>query len=378
MTRSAFAAARSRSAASLFCLAIAAGCTSRHDLLAASDPTGTGGATTASTSTGGSGGAGHGGGAAGQGGAGGGTTTGSGAAGGTGGAGGGAKDAGPPGPTALTVVNGINDYASVRVCFLGSPGGENGGAMPWPAGGLPFGHAQAVDLASVIPAEVDVRPVVLAGDLAQTVGKTCAELLAATPPGVVATALPIVPKSAFVSGKSLIMVPLGCLGGPTHVDAAQALACGSSYSVDTPTASLAVVAASRAVNPGRVSLQVVHANAALPTVDVRVTPGADGAAPWQLASGLSLGSVGPVPPFTELDRIGYGKLDQATLTTLAPGDSTPTSATLIAPLLAQAGIDAADFADGAGFTLVAVGGYPGLAAGPWWHALTYAVIRTVP
>ncbi len=360
-------------------VALAAGCSNRHDLLAASDSSGAGGAaattTSTATTTGSAGGGGYGG-AGGQ--PGGGGTTSSSATGGAGGAGGSAVDAGPPGPTTLTIVDGVADYPSVRLCLIGHPGGENGDAPPWPAGGLPFAHAEAVDVTDVIPAGVDVRPTVIAGDLAKTLGKTCSAILAAPPEGVVTAALPVVPRSAFTSGKSLVMVPMGCLGGPAHVDASMKLACGDAYGPDAPTASLALVAVYHAADPGHVSLQVVHADLALPMVDVRVTPGTDGAAPWQVASSLSLGSVGPVPPFDDLDQVAYGALDKAFLSTHAPGDSTPTSATPIAPLLAQAGLDATDFVDGAGFALVAIGGYPGVQPAPWWHGLTYAVIRTAP
>jgi hypothetical protein len=358
------------------------GCKGRHDVLATSDTgTGAGGGTAAGGAGGGA--TGHGGSStSGHGGAGG-QITGGGGTGttGSGGAGVGGADAGPPGPTTLTVVAGVNDYPSLRLCFLGYPGGENGDAQPWPAGGLPFGHGQAVDVAKDLPAGVDVRPWVIAGDLAQAAGKTCGALLGAPdggPPGLVTMALPVVPKSAFTSGRSLLLVPMGCLGGPTHVDASQTLACGASYAPDAPTASLAVVAMSRAVDPAHVGLQVVHADVAMPEVDVRVTPGLDGAAPWQVAPSLSLGSIGPAPPFTQLDAATYGSLDKAKVTTHNPGDPTPTSATLVAPLLAQAGLSAKDFADGSTFTLVAVGGYPGMPAGPWWQALTYAVVRAAP
>jgi hypothetical protein len=363
--------------AALGAVAVALGCSGRHDLLAATDSTSGGDATTSSTSStssSASGGAGHGG----AGGHGGGATATGGGGAGAGGAGTGGADAGPPGPTTLTIVNGVNDYASVRLCFLGHPGGEGGGAAPWPQGGLPFAKAHEASIASVIPASVDVRPTVLAGDLAQTLGMTCDEILAAPPDGVRAAALPIVPKSAFTSGKSLVMVALGCLGGPDHVDASMKLGCGDAYTPVTPTASLAVVAVSRASDPSHVGLQVVHASLALPMVDVRINPGTDGAAPWQVASSVSLGSVDPVPPFADLDVVAFGALDKAFLSTHAPGDSTPTSATPFGPLLAAAGLEGKDFVDGAGFALVAVGGYPGVQPPPWWHALTYAVIRTAP
>jgi len=47
-------------------------------------------------------------------------------------------------------------------------------------------------------------------------------------------------------------------------------------------------------------------------------------------------------------------------------------------VLANGPVAAGDVIDGEGFTLVAVGAYPGLTPGPWWHALTYALVRSDP
>src|SRR5690242_16122543 len=102
-------------AASLFGVLFALGC-SDHSALAPDPPT-----TAASSATSsGSGGSGAGG------------------AGGDDGAGGGVVE--PSGPTQLTIVNGVNDYDAIRLCFVPYPDGDGSEVSPWPAGaqGLTF------------------------------------------------------------------------------------------------------------------------------------------------------------------------------------------------------------------------------------------------
>jgi hypothetical protein len=290
----------------------------------------------------------------------------------------------PSGPTKLTLVNGVNDYDAVRLCFLPFPGDTGETESPWPPGGqgLAFAAAQVIDpIASVIPEGSDVHTYVIGGNLDVTVGKTCAEVFelaqGASPPVVVAP-LPVLPKSAFTADKSLLLVTTGCLGGPGHTDAAEALACGASYTAETPTAGLVALGMSRIKTPSRVSLQAAHAAVALPTVDIRVRTGTQEPKDWIIAPLLSHGSIGPKPPFDSLRSSGFGSIEASHILTTVPGDTYPTSATSMSSIFAKSSIKAADFLDGEGFVLVAVGGYPGTAAGPWWHALTYALVRGDP
>jgi hypothetical protein len=317
---------------------------------------------------------------------------------GTGGEGGGGGDEGggggeggeggsvvePSGPTKLTLVNGVNDYDAVRLCFLPFPGDSGEGESPWPPGGqgLAFAGAQVIDpIPSVIPEGSDVRTYVIGGNLDVTVGKTCAEVFdlaeGASPPVVVAP-LPVLPKSVFTADKSLLLVTTGCLGGPGHTDAAEALACGASYTAETPNPGLVALGMSRIKTPSHVSLQAAHAAVALPTVDIRVRTGTQEPKDWIIAPFLSHGSIGPKPPFDSLRSSGFGSIEASHILTTVPGDTYPTSATAMSSIFAKSSIKAADFVDGQGFVLVAVGGYPGTAAGPWWHALTYALVRGDP
>lgn len=311
----------------------------------------------------------------GAGGAGGDATTSS----GSGGAGTGGVDAGPPGPTELTIVNGVADYDAIRICFVPYP--EGPGGMPWPSttAGLAFAGARVIDrIDQVLPSDVDVRPYVLAGDLAETAGKTCDQILALNEPALIVAPLAVLPAPVFASGKSVLLVPTGCLGGPGHTDPGEVLGCGLNYTEDTPTAGLVALGMSRQTDQGGVSFQVVHASASMPVVDVGITPGFDAAPESKLTTALSPGAIGPQPPFAGLNFAELGILSQVKLKTYDPGDTYPTSAVLFQSVLANDGLGESDIVNGEGFVLVAVGGHPGVPAGPWWNAHTYVIVRADP
>ena len=317
------------------------------------------------------------------------TSTGQGGAGGEGGAGGaGGAGAGTPvepaGAPKLTVVNGVNDHEAIRICFVPYPGSDGSGVLPWPssAAGLPFAEGAAIaPIDAVAPPGEDVQIHVVAGDLGATAGLDCAEILALSAGGqgsVVAAALPVVPASAFVAERSLLLVPAGCLGGPGHSDPAEIAGCGPGYSAETPTASLVAAPMSRVTEADRIGFQVVHASAATPKVDVRLATAGD-ASMWLVAPGLGFGSIGPFPPFLTLDALELGIASQAEIRTYAPGQTTaPSSVVSMGQVLEGSAVSAADLVDGRGFVLVAVGAAPGVAEGPFWHALTYALVPADP
>ncbi|AUX39233.1 hypothetical protein SOCE26_006170 [Sorangium cellulosum] len=339
-------------------LAAAAGCTQDHDLLARDPPS--------AASTSGSGG--------------GPDATGSGAT--TTGAGGGAVE--PPGPTELTVVNGVSDHDAIRICFLAHPDGTGAGVAPWPsaAAGLEFARAEGVEpLAPTIPEGASVRAHAIAGDLRATEGLDCAEILAlAAEPGapVVAAALPVLPASVFTEERSLLLVATGCLGGEGHTHESEKQACGDAYTIDTPTAGLVAVAMSRRTTFERVGLQVAHASAATPVVDVQLTLGQSGASGLTLAQALSFGAIAPFPPFTGLARDDLGALEQLTVETYDPIEAKVTASVPMDEILANSDVTATSIADGEGFVLVAVGAAPGTARGGFWRALTYTLLRADP
>lgn len=294
---------------------------------------------------------------------------------GTGGTGG--IDTGPAGPTALTIVNGINDYPAIRLCF--SPG-----ETPWPASsaGLAFAASAVVDpISASIPIDGDVTPWAIGGDLSLTQGKTCSEiqaLAAADPAKLVAAPLALIPKSVWQSEKSLLLVPYGCLGGPTHDDPNVKSACGTSYSPSTPTATIALASMSRLGDLGHVSLQVAHASAAMGEVDVGLQPNLTNATPHGVVYGLSQGAVGPTPPFALYTAAELGPLDGVQILTYTPNTTQMSSTTLLSSVLANGGVGQDEIENGARLVLVAVGAAPGVPAASFWHALTFTLVKADP
>ena len=312
----------------------------------------------------------------------------------------------PSGPTKLTVLNGINDYDAIRVCFVPYPEGPE--VDPWPSSpaGLAFKKAVTVDPPSSLSVGgADVQPHVLAGDLSAIAGMSCSEALAlaasggggggaggsggsggsggagggqGAPPPIVVSAMPVIPASVFEAEKSLLLAFFGCIGGPDHADGTEGLGCGFSFTPTTPTASLTLVAMSRITDPDKISLQFVHASAAMQPSDIRITPGFDNVVDVPVAKALALGGLGPKPPFTGLARVDYGSLSKVALKTFAPNDVYPTSALFLQDALANGGLQDTAFQNGASFTIVAIGGYPGVSFPSFWRPFTYVMIPSDP
>jgi hypothetical protein len=332
---------------------------------------------------------------------------------------GGAGAGEPDGPTKLTVVDGVNDYDAIRICFLPYPAGDPA-AMPWPASfaGLAFAHAATLDPAS-LPAGTDIRPTVLGGDLTQIAGKTCEQAIALAaaqasaggsggaggkggaggmgaggaggagagaggsdagppPPVVIASPLAVLPASVFTAKRSLLLAPIGCMGGPGHSGGNAALACGFSYTPDHPTVDLVALGMSRIPNVVHVSLQVVNAAVPLQPTDIHITPGISMAPEAVLATSLPTGGIEPKPPFAKLTLGELGALDQVHLRTYLPMQMFMTSDTPLTEAFANGTVKQADLANGSNYVLVTVGAYPGVGAGPFWHKLTYTLIKADP
>ncbi len=333
---------------------LAGACTQSHDLGVDTTSSGTGGAGGASTTT---------------------TTTTGGAATTT------PFDAGlvePSGPTALTVVNGINDYDAIQLCFLP-------GETPWPGpAGLAFAGAKTVSLSTDLPAGSDVTPWVIAGDLSATAGMTCDQILALAQPGdggappIVAAPLGVISQAVLASQRSLLLVPIGCMGGPAEDGGVNMSACGTAYSPSTPTTGVVFLAMSRITDPAHVALQVVSASVTFPTMDFRLLPNMSGAMERMVVPSLSAGAIGPYPPFTGLALADLGSLSGVQLHTFSNGATMPTSTVMLSDVLATSPVSASGVTNGAGLVLVAVGSAPGVAAGSFWHKLTYALIQADP
>jgi hypothetical protein len=114
-------------------------------------------------------------------------------------------------------------------------------------------------------------------------------------------------------------------------------------------------------------------------VDVQLTPGLNSAVGSLVAPELSLGAIGPFPPFLELAGAEYGSFAQVVLQTFVPQTTTmPTSTVMMSEVLSHSEVLAAEFTDGRGFVLVAVGAGPGAPGGGFWHPLTYTMVRADP
>ena len=365
----------SRVAPFLFLTAALSACAREHDLGVGTTSSATGAGGASSTATGSTGSM---------------STSGSNSGGAsTTGPGSGAGGAEPVGPTRVTIVNGVNDYDAIRVCFIPYPGGD-AAAKPWPAAasGLPFARGAVLDLATDIPAGTDVRPTIFAGDLAKIAGMTCnqAAAVALAESGdaglqtLVAAELAVLPAQVFTSEKSLLLAPIGCIGGPGHEGPSAALACGFSYTPATPTIDLIALGMSRKTEPNHVALQVVNASVALQPTDIGITSAIQQSMSLPLATMLPTGGIEPKPPFTKLTLNEYGPLDKVSLKTYLPGQGTMfvTSDTPLGEAFQNGTVSSLQVENGGGYVLVAVGAYPNIPAGDFWHKLTYSLVKANP
>jgi hypothetical protein len=280
----------------------------------------------------------------------------------------------PPGATKLTFVNGIVDEDSMRFCLVKYPDGP-ASEHPWPsAAGLAFAAAGTIDINSVVPngSDVEVRAVV--GSASDVGSHDCAELTTAR--GVSMLSLGVVPASAFEAGKSLLLVSYGCVGGPTHKDGMQALACGPGYTPTTPTAALALGFMSRLGSEQAVRMQFVDAIAAMTQpAQVAVVPGFDNLAGQQVVAHWTLGAILPFPPFDELSLDELGALPKAKLEVRPFGN--PTTVTF-AQAFNGSELSLGAVKNGDSLVFVAVGAQPGVPVTPLWHPATFTVVAADP
>jgi hypothetical protein len=230
---------------------------------------------------------------------------------------------------------------------------------------------------------VDVRPHIIAGDLSQIAGKTCGQVLALAagdPSPIVVTPLAVLPAQVFTSNRSLLLAPIGCLGGPGHDGPSATLACGFSYTPATPTATLVALGMSRKTDPFHLSFQVVNAATALQPSDVQLRPGFDMSTDVLLAKNVSTGEISPKPPSMALTLATLGPIEKVMVETFLPMQQQMflTSSTPLGEAFAHGTVPMADFDDGAGLVLIAVGSYPGVDPGGIWHKLTFAMVKADP
>ncbi|HEX2871354.1 MAG TPA: hypothetical protein VHP33_08860 [Polyangiaceae bacterium] len=273
-------------------------------------------------------------------------------------------DVEPPGANVLTIVNGIVDAPSVRICFARV--GENGETEAFVGSPLPeLGYA-----ASTVLLEVDglsliddvIQPWVIAGQLSLLKKLSCEDAVAlaqaeeakVTPipeepveagqggeggvghggaaavpgsaaeagaggageplefPALRARALAALPAGTVNIGRSILMVLSGCIGGAAYTDHIETAVCGNDYTPQTPTLQPIVVKLSRQLSFDKVGLQAVHASAATASLDIRAS-GDSGAVSLVFATDVTFGAIEPRPAALRfspaelgVDQLNYG------------------------------------------------------------------------
>jgi hypothetical protein len=285
----------------------------------------------------------------------------------------------PPGPTRLTLVNGIVDTDAVRLCFMAHPT-PSGGELPWPSvQGLPFARAATIDpIFDVVPDGTDVELWVVAGNLAATGGVSCADLIATPPTDVQVRSLAVVPESALLEEKSVLLVPSGCVGGPGHTDAQEETICGPGYSETNGNATLVAGFMSRLGNLSKVSLQFVHASAAMPDTVLRLAPAISSAAAQLVVGSFSFGAIAPFPPYMVYATAQLNGSPDSYIELTEQNQSQALATVTFPQAFAASTLSLGDMSDGDNLVFVGVGAAPPLASGAWWNAFTFTVVDGDP
>lgn len=254
------------------------------------------------------------------------------------------------GDDVLTIVNGMVDAPSIRLCFARL--GDDGETQAFLGAPLP----ELAYAASTVLTELDglsfvddvIQPWVISGELSRLKQLDCAAAVAlaqseetkVTPvdeppamsgeggqggagsgaaaaeggapaaeplefPTLRARPVAALPAGTVHIGRSILLVLTGCSGGAAYTDHIQTSVCGASYTPATPTLRPVIVKLSRVVGIGKVGLQAVHGSQATASLDVRAS-GDSGAVSLVFASSLSFGSIEPRPADTRFSPFELG------------------------------------------------------------------------
>jgi len=256
----------------------------------------------------------------------------------------------PKGDDVLTIVNGMVDAPSIRLCFARL--GDDGETQDFVGAPLP----ELAYAASTVLTEVDglsfaddaIQPWVISGQLSRLKQLDCAAAVAlaeseeakVTPveeppamsgeggqggagsgaaageggapaaeplefPTLRARPVAALPAGTVHIGRSILLVLTGCSGGAAYTDHIETSVCGASYTPATPTLRPVIVKLSRVVGTGTVGLQAVHGSLATASLDVRAS-GDSGAVSLVFASSLFFGSIEPRPADTRFTPFELG------------------------------------------------------------------------
>jgi hypothetical protein len=295
----------------------------------------------------------------------------------------------PVGPGKLTIVHGVADASELAFCFervSGTVATPLGSVQP--ASALGYARAFVFETPAGFDATQDsLRPIVLAGDLSSAFGKSCAEVMASAEPqqdldagdaasdagaGLVSVALPVLPAGTLYSGRDLLLVAAGCLGGPTHTDPSEQYVCGTDYRPDRPTLTALIAASARASVAGKVALQVMNGSPLSESVDFVVAPPAPDT-PSVLVSDVVAGAIAPEAPLTTRSAADFFASAPDSLIQIDLGGS-PAVRVPFPTALAQGGLSALE--NGRSYAFVLIGPRAAYSAANWWQAPTVTVLST--
>lgn len=240
----------------------------------------------------------------------------------------------PPGDDVLTIVNGVVDAKSVRLCFARvTDDGQTSELEGEPLPELAYAATSVMsEIEGFSAADDAIMPWVIAGDLSRIDGLDCQaavelaerEEAKVTPdpdqeppadleqPVLRARGLAALPAGTFAVGRSVLLALSGCMGGAAYGDEIQNEICGDDYAPDAPTLQPIVVKLSREHRFDKIGLQGLHASVPTESLDLRVS-GDSGRTSLVFASAVVLGAIEPRPAdlrFTPtqlgVDDGGYG------------------------------------------------------------------------
>lgn len=331
----------------------------------------------------------------------------------------------PRGDNVLTIVNGVVDAASVRLCFARV--GDNGETADFVGSPLPeLSYAattvlQQIDGLSFV--DDVIQPWVISGELRQVDGLNCRDAVAlaeteeakvtpvapepeaaggagsggaesdgdssssgaggeggsaGTPlefPKLRARPLAALPAGSVNIGRSILLVLTGCMGGAAYTDRVETSACGAGYTPQTPTLLPVVVKLSRFVGFDKVGLQGVHASRPTGSLDLRVS-GDSGAVSLVFASSVSFGSIDPRPADTRFTpfELGVEKFNFGLQAIDSSGGVAHQEAW--SDILAASGL--ATPAPARSYTAIFLGPDPLLIKEGWWNKSAFSLVDNDP
>lgn len=319
-------------------------------------------------------------------------------------------DVEPAGDDVLTIVNGVVDAPSVRLCFSRvAENGEAGELVGEPMSEL--GYASSVVLTELDGfsfADDAIVPWLISGDFSLLDGLDCADAVAlaveeearVTPvdtgdgaggaaagaggaaepepleePALRARALGAIPPGTVNIGRSILLVLTGCMGGAAYNDAVETSVCGGAYTPSTPTLQPVVVKLSRNLGFDKVGLQAVPASQAIAgTIDVRAS-GEEGIISLTFASGVGFGGIEPRPADVRFsaNELGVARSDFGLQ---AVDNSGVIFQESWADIRSASGIE--EILPARTYTAVLLGPDPLLRKDGWWNPSAFALVDNDP